>query len=137
MILYLKGKVLTTVVVDVRKIIITRLKHNLIELHFTVSPLTILFIGDYTSEAPPQTLINKFSTFLEYALDLGKLELNYKLCGDIKLGNATSSGDKLYNMLQTTHFKSHFAHNCTICHNDSKRNFFNIYKFIDDQRNNV
>jgi len=84
------------------------------------SSLSILFLGNYTELSPPQSLLEKLSEFLQYAVDLGKLTEDYLLYGERQFDYTTSPGDKLYEVLQQAPFDLHFDTNkategpCTI-----------------------
>lgn len=72
--------------------------------------IRILFIGEFTDVSPPQALIKKLQAFLQYAVDLGKLNPDYDLYGERQLEMTTSPGDKLYDILQNPPFEQHFKH---------------------------
>lgn len=76
--------------------------------------MLILFIGNFTEIQPPQKLMQVFETFLQFAIDLGKLHPDYKLYGDRQMQENTSSpGHNLFEALKRPPFDKHFDFNIT------------------------
>lgn len=67
----------------------------------------ILFIGNYNKSPPKLSLISKLlNEFLPYAVNLGKLEINYKNFAQRQcVANVTSPGDSFFEIMkQWPHF---------------------------------
>lgn len=76
--------------------------------------LDILFLGNFTDIAPPQSLLDKLQAFLQFAVDIGKLHWCYHLYGERQINETlTSPGDKLFEALQTPPLNKHFKANFT------------------------
>ena len=77
--------------------------------------LKILFLGNFTESAPPQLLMKKFEVFLQYAIDLEKIETNFLLYGErqINLKTPLNPGDALFKTLKQPPFDKHFDFNIT------------------------
>lgn len=76
--------------------------------------MDILFLGDFTDVAPPQSLLDKLEAFLKFAVDIGKLNKCYHLYGERQaVENSASPGDKLFEALQLPPFKKRFKLNYT------------------------
>lgn len=66
------------------------------------------------NEQPPQSLINAFESFLQFAVNVGKLAEDYKLYGQRQVIRETDSpGDKLFEVLQNPPLDAHFDFNVT------------------------
>jgi hypothetical protein len=79
----------------------------------TRTGIQILFLGNFTDVEPQQSLINKLSIFLQFAIDLEKLSDKFLLYGERQIVKTTSPGDKLYEILQKHPFDKHFDFNIT------------------------
>lgn len=85
--------------------------HILVIFHQTTTVadgLKVLFIGNYTTEAPPQTLLATFHNFLQFAVDAGKLSENYRLYGERQFLGNSKKRDKLDEALEKPPFDVHF-----------------------------
>lgn len=62
----------------------------------------IIFIGNYSENPPKPSLINKLLyEFLPYAVNLGKLEKDYKIFGQRQgIENTTSPGDSFFEQMK-------------------------------------
>lgn len=62
----------------------------------------ILFIGNYSENSPKPSLITKLlNEFLPYAVNLGKLEKDYKIFGQRQgIENTTSPGDSFFEKIK-------------------------------------
>lgn len=80
----------------------------------TGSGLNILFLGNFTDISPPQSLLDKLQAFLQFAVDIGKLNKCYHLYGERQVNEtSTSPGDKLFAALQIPPLNKHFKTNFT------------------------
>lgn len=78
-----------------------------IKLLASTDALRYLFIGNYTVEAPPSTLVTDFHGFLRFAVDAGKLEENYKLYSEEELSRKSTVWDKLDKALKVSPFAAY------------------------------
>jgi hypothetical protein len=67
-------------------------------------------LGNFTDTPPKQSSMKVFEALLQYAIDLGKLDANFKLYGERQLDTKVpnSPGDALYELLQKPPFDEHF-----------------------------
>lgn len=73
---------------------------------FTVSDsFNVLFIGNFSQQPPPKSLLTAFENLLLFAVDLGKLGEDYSLKADIEFG---VNKDKLDEALRSSPFGEHF-----------------------------
>jgi hypothetical protein len=75
----------------------------------------VLFLGNFTETPPPKSLMEVLKSLLHYAIDLGKLDANFKLYGERQLDTKapSSPGDALYELLQKPPLDEHFDFNVT------------------------
>lgn len=66
--------------------------------------LSVLFIGNFSTRAPPEGLIIAFRDLLRFAVDAGKLQENFKLHRESNI----IAKDKLDEVLSSPPFDKHF-----------------------------
>lgn len=75
--------------------------------------LKILFLDNYETEEPPETLIKSFISLIEFGIRLGKIDVNYKMFGNMQVKPSSSKdrygpGKALMNLLMSK-FNGHFV----------------------------
>lgn len=77
--------------------------------------LRIMFLGNYETEEPPETLMKSFKNLIEFGVNLGKIDVNYNVYGNLQFKPNSSQdrygpGKALMNLLMSEfngHFDSH------------------------------